>query len=120
MNQKEMLARCKEAGLDVTIPLIYRAGHREGFIIKQKDSGRERYSIDEELFQKWIESAKIPDEYIAIKEVKKQYNIPFQAIKYLLIKNNCEMKKLGAIDGGYYYAKKSDIERVIPQYRKRS
>ena len=122
MNQKDMLERCKERGVDVTAPLLYRAGKREGFLIKVGTDTREKYQVSDELFEKWLNSYthNIPDDYILIGDALRIYHISYNALKYRLERNNCEIKKLGVIRGGLYCAKRADVERVIAQYSKRS
>ena len=58
--------------------------------------------------------------YVALKDICKEYGITFAALKYTLIKNNCEVKKRGSEQNGLYYAKREDIERVIGQYNRRT
>lgn len=121
MNQKEILNKCKEHGLEVSIPLIYRIGKKEGFIVKNDNyKGREKYDIDEQKFNDWLSKKNISDEYIAIRDAMKLYNIPYAGLKYQLEKNGCEIVKLGIANGGRYHAKRADVERIIAQYTKRS
>lgn len=121
MNQKEILNKCKEQGLNVSVPLIYRIGKKEGFIIRNDSSdGREKYSIDEKKFTEWLSKKEVPDEYIAIRDAMKKYNISYTGLKYQLEKNGCEIVKLGIANGGRYHARKEDVERVVSQYSRRS
>ena len=120
MNQKEMLEKCKEKGFNVTTPLLYRQGKIHGFLIRNGKDGRERYDVDEKKFNKWLSNLTVNDNYLPVGETARQYNIPYSGLKYQLQKNNCEMKKMGIVKGGLLYAKRTDIERVIGQYNKRS
>ena len=101
--------------------MIYRYGKKYGFLIKYKDTGRERYQVDEVKFHEWLDNWSATDnEYISLKDVCKKYNITFSAIKYVLLKNNCDITKRGTEQNGLYYAKRTDVERVIGQYNRRA
>lgn len=120
MNQKEMIKACLDKGYDFSVPLIYRYGKKYGFLVQYKEKGRDRYKVDEQKFHKWLDEWTVDDSYMPIKDACKKYKISFAAIKYILKKNDCEIKKLGHEQNGLYYAKRTDIERVIGQYNKRS
>lgn len=121
MNQKELVEECLKKGYNFSIPLIYRYGKKYGFLIKYKDTGRERYQVDEVKFHEWLDNWSATDsEYISLKDVCKKYNITFSAIKYVLLKNNCDITKRGTEQNGLYYAKRTDVERVIGQYNRRA
>lgn len=119
MNQKDMIAKCKEKGFDVTSPLIYRQGKVYGFLVRNGKDGRERYDVDEKKFYEWLDNFIVDDNYLPVGETAREYNIPYSGLKYQLKKNNCEMKKMGIVKGGLLYAKRTDIERVVAQYRRR-
>lgn len=120
MNQKEMINKCKEIGLNVTPPLIYRQGKKYGFLIRNKSDGRERYNMNEDKFNEWLSNFTVSNDYLPVGETARQNNIPYSGLKYQLEKNNCEIKKLGIIRGGLLYARRTDIERAIASYCKRS
>ncbi len=119
MNQKDMVAKCKEKGFDVTSPLIYRQGKIHGFLIRNGKDGRERYDVDEKKFYTWLDNLTVSDDYLPVGETARKNNIPYSGLKYQLQKNNCEMKKMGIVKGGLLYAKRTDIERVVAQYSRR-
>lgn len=122
MRQKDMINRCKEHGLSVTPALLYRQGKKYGFLVRNDSDGRERYNVDEVKFNKWLDEyvQVVPEGYIGMGEALHKYNLSYQALKYQLKKNNCEIKKLGVVRGGLYCAKQSDVERAVAQYHKRS
>ena len=120
MNQKEMIAKCKERGFDVTSPLIYRQGKIHGFLIRNGKDGRERYDVDEKKFYTWLDNLTVSDDYLLVGETARKHNIPYSGLKYQLQKNNCEMKKMGIVKGGLLYAKRTDIERAVAQYSRRT
>ena len=120
MNQKDMVAKCKERGFDVTSPLIYRQGKIHGFLIRNGKDGRERYDVDEKKFYTWLDNLTVSDDYLPVGETARKHNIPYSGLKYQLQKNNCEMKKMGIVKGGLLYAKRTDIERVVAQYSRRA
>ena len=120
MNQKEMIAKCKERGFDVTSPLIYRQGKIHGFLIRNGKDGRERYDVDEKKFYTWLDNLTVSDDYLPVGETARKHNIPYSGLKYQLQKNNCEMKKMGIVKGGLLYAKRTDIERAVAQYSRRT
>ena len=119
MNQKQMINKCKEIGLEVTLPLLYRQGKRNGFLVRNGSDGRERYDINEEKFNTWLSNFTVDDSYLPVGETARKNNIPYSGLKYQLLKNNCEMKKLGIVRGGLLYAKRTDIERAIASYSRR-
>ena len=119
MNQKDMVAKCKERGFDVTSPLIYRQGKIHGFLIRNGKDGRERYDVDEKKFYTWLDNLTVSDDYLPVGETARKNNIPYSGLKYQLQKNNCEMKKMGIVKGGLLYAKRTDIERAVAQYSRR-
>lgn len=120
MNQKDMVAKCKERGFDVTSPLIYRQGKIHGFLIRNGKDGRERYDVDEKKFYTWLDNLTVSDDYLPVGETARKHNIPYSGLKYQLQKNNCEMKKMGIVKGGLLYAKRTDIERAVAQYSRRT
>ena len=120
MNQKEMIAKCKERGFDVTSPLIYRQGKIHGFLIRNGKDGRERYDVDEKKFYTWLDNLTVSDDYLPVGETARRHNIPYSGLKYQLKKDNCEMKKMGIVKGGLLYAKRTDIERAVAQYSRRT
>ena len=120
MKQKEMLQICADKGYSFSLPLLYRYGKQYGFLIQYKEKGRDRYRVDEEKFEEWLNNHSIDSSYISIKDACKKYEITFSALKYVLKKNDCEIVKLGQEQNGLYYAKRTDIERVIGQYNRRS
>jgi len=120
MNQKDMINKCKEVGLNVTLPLLYRQGKRNGFLIRNGSDGRERYNVIEEKFNEWLSNFTVDSSYLPVGETARKNNIPYSGLKYRLQKNNCEIKKLGNIHGGLLYAKRTDIERAIASYSRRS
>ena len=122
MKQKDMINRCKERGLSVTLALLYRQGKKHGFLVRNNSNGRERYDVDEVKFNKWLNEyvQVVPEGYISIGRALHKYNLSYQALKYQLKKNDCEIKKLGVVHGGLYCAKQSDVERAVAQYHKRS
>ena len=120
MNQKEMLEKCKEKGFNVTTPLLYRQGKIHGFLIRNGKDGRERYDVDEKKFNKWLSNLTVSDDYLPVGESARQNGIPYSGLKYQLQKNNCEMKKMGIVKGGLLYAKRTDIERAVAQYSRRT
>lgn len=123
MKQKEMVNRCRERGLTVTSPLLYRQGKKYGFLVRNgKTEGRERYDVDEGKFQEWLNlySECVPEGYVSIGEALQKHNISYNALKYQLEKNNCEIKKMGVVHGGLYCARKEDVERAVAQYHRRS
>jgi hypothetical protein len=120
MNQKDMVAKCKERGFDVTSPLIYRQGKIHGFLIRNGKDGRERYDVDEKKFYEWLDNLKVSDDYLPVGETARKHNIPYSGLKYQLRKENCEMKKMGIVKGGLLYAKRTDIERAVAQYSRRT
>lgn len=119
MNQKEMIAKCKEKGFDVTSPLIYRQGKAYGFLVRNGKDGRERYNVDEKKFYEWLDNFTVSNDYLPVGETARKHNIPYSGLKYQLQKNNCEMKKMGIVKGGLLYAKRTDIERAVAQYSRR-
>lgn len=119
MNQKDMVAKCKERGFDVTSPLIYRQGKIHGFLIRNGKDGRERYDVDEKKFYTWLDNLTVSDDYLPVGETARKHKIPYSGLKYQLQKNNCEMKKMGIVKGGLLYAKRTDIERAVAQYSRR-
>ena len=120
MNQKEMIVKCKERGFDVTSPLIYRQGKIHGFLIRNGKDGRERYDVDEKKFYTWLDNLTVSDDYLPVGETARKHNIPYSGLKYQLQKSNCEMKKMGIVKGGLLYAKRTDIERAVAQYSRRT
>lgn len=120
MNQKDMVAKCKERGFDVTSPLIYRQGKIHGFLIRNGKDGRERYDVDEKKFYEWLDNLTVSDDYLPVGETARKHNIPYSGLKYQLKKENCEMKKMGIVKGGLLYAKRTDIERAVAQYSRRT
>ena len=120
MKQKEMLEKCAERGFNFSLPLLYRYGKKYGFLIKYNNENRDRYRVDEDKFIEWLDNHSIDSSYISIKDACKKYNMTFSALKYVLKKNDCEITKLGMEQNGFYYAKRTDIERVIGQYNRRS
>jgi hypothetical protein len=120
MNQKDMVAKCKERGFDVTSPLIYRQGKIHGFLIRNGKDGRERYDVDEKKFYTWLDNLTVSDDYLPVGETARKHNIPYSGLKYQLKKDNCEMKKMGIVKGGLLYAKRTDIERAVAQYSRRT
>ena len=119
MNQKEMLIKCSEKGFNVTPPLLYRHGKKYGFLIRNGKDGRERYRVDEKKFFDWLDSYNVDSDYLPVGETARKYGIPYSGLKYKLLKDNCEMKKLGIIHGGLLYARRTDIERAISSYNRR-
>lgn len=119
MNQKDMVAKCKERGFDVTSPLIYRQGKIHGFLIRNGKDGRERYDVDEKKFYEWLDNLTVSDDYLPVGETARKNNIPYSGLKYQLQKDNCEMKKMGIVKGGLLYAKRADVERAVAQYSRR-
>ena len=120
MNQKQMIKECADKGFDFSLPLIYRYGKKNGFLIQYKEKGRARYRVDEDKFHQWLDNYRVDESYISLKDACKQYGISYGAIKYILNKNACEITKLGIEQNGLFYAKRTDVERVIGQYNKRS
>ena len=120
MNQKQMIKECADKGFDFSLPLIYRYGKKNGFLIQYKEKGRDRYRVDEDKFHQWLDDYNIDKSYISLKDACKKYEISYAAIKYILNKNACEITKLGSEQNGLFYAKRTDVERVIGQYNKRS
>lgn len=120
MNQKDMVAKCKERGFDVTSPLIYRQGKIHGFLIRNGKDGRERYDVNEKKFYEWLDNLTVSDDYLPVGETARKHNIPYSGLKYQLQKENCEMKKMGIVKGGLLYAKRTDIERAVAQYSRRT
>lgn len=120
MNQKHMIQLCKEKGFNFSIPLIYRYGIKEGFLIKVSETGREKYQVNEKKFLEWLDNGPIPKDYISLASAEKEFGISFMAIKYRLLKSNKEIVKLGIGREKLFYAKRSDIESVITEYHKRS
>ena len=120
MNQKQMIKECADKGYNFSLPLIYRYGKKYGFLVQYKEKGRDRYRVDEDKFREWLDNHLIDSSYISIKDACKKYDMTFSALKYVLKKNNCEITKLGMEQNGLYYAKRTDIERVIGQYNKRT
>ena len=114
-----MINKCKEIGLEVTLPLLYRQGKRNGFLVRNGSDGRERYDINEEKFNTWLSNFTVDSDYLPVGETARKHNIPYSGLKYQLQKNNCEMKKLGIVRGGLLYAKRTDIERAIASYSRR-
>ena len=43
----------------------------------------------------------------------------YTALKYRLVSNNCEIKPMGIIDGGYLYARQEDVKRAVTSYNRR-
>lgn len=119
MNQKEMIEICASYGYDFSIPLIYRYGKREGFLIKVKETGRERYTVDEKKFYEWLGRGNIDKSLISIKEACKIHKMAYSEMLYLLNKNKCEYTKMGIEQNGLFYAKRTDIKRIIQQYNRR-
>lgn len=120
MNQKHMIELCKEKGFNFSIPLIYRYGIKEGFLIKVSETGREKYQVNEKKFFEWLDNGVIPEGYVSLCKAEKESGISFMAIKYRLLKSEKEIKKLGIGKEKLFYAKRSDIESVISEYHKRS
>lgn len=120
MNQKEMLNICKEKGLTLTPPLLYRAGKREGFLIKISDDKREKYQVDMKKFNQWLDKNNVDKNYISIGEASRKTKISFSGLKYQLEARKCEIKKMGLIDGGTLYAKRTDIETIVAEYKRRT
>ena len=77
MNQKEMLNICKEKGLTLTTPLLYRAGKREGFLVKISDDKREKYQVDMKKFNQWLDKNNVDKNYISIGEASRKTKISF-------------------------------------------
>ncbi len=120
MNQKEMINKCKEMGLNVTPPLLYRQGKKNGFLVRNDSDGRERYNVIEKKFNEWLKNFTVDDNYLPVGETARKNNIPYAGLKYQLQKNNCEIKKLGNFHGGLLYAKRTDVERAVAQYSRRT
>ena len=120
MNQKEMIEICVSYGYDFSIPLIYRYGKKEGFLIKTKETGRERYSVNEEKFYAWLKKGHIDKSLISLKDAAKIHKMSYSELVYLLKKNKCEYDKLGIEQNGLFYAKRTDIKRIVLQYNRRS
>jgi hypothetical protein len=119
MNQKEMIEKCRKKGLDVTIPLLYRHGKKYGFLVKKSSEGRERYSVDENKFNEWLDKIEIEEGWVAIGPAARKNNMAYTALKYRLVSNNCEIKPMGIIDGGYLYARQEDVKRAVTSYNRR-
>ena len=119
MNQKDTINKCREIGLNVTVPLLYRQGKRNGFLVRNKSDGRERYDVNEKKFNEWLSNFIVDKDYVPVGETARANNIPYMGLKYQLEKNNCEVKKLGIVRGGLLYAKRKDIERIVATYRRR-
>ena len=120
MNQKEIIAKCKEKGFDVTSPLIYRQGKIHGFLVRNNNKdGRERYDFDEKKFQEWLDNFEVSDDFVPVGQSAREHNIPYMGLKYQLLKDNCEIKKLGIVKGGLLYARREDVERIVSTYNSR-
>lgn len=118
MNLNEMLNTCRTYfGENISHTSIYRYGKQVGFL--KKDPNKQRYIVDEILFNDWISKSKINSSYISLKDARREYETSYSELKYLLKKNNCEIVKCGIKRKGLMYAKRKDIERVIKQYHKR-
>ena len=119
MNQKEMVDICSSYGYNFCILTMYRYGKKEGFLKKVRETGRDRYEVDEKKFFEWLKRGSIDKSLIAIKDAIKKYDTSYSELMYLLKKNECEVSKIGIEQNGLLYAKRTDIERIIEQYHKR-
>lgn len=120
MNQKEMVEKCKQKGFDVTAPLLYRQGKIHGFLVENGNKGRERYDIDEKKFNKWLSELEVDENFLPISEAAAVHNMSYSALLYQLKKNNAKLEKKGIVHGGLLYAKRTDIERAIASYSRRT
>jgi hypothetical protein len=123
LTQKEILEICKQKGIDISPMTLYRAGKKYGFFEVADEQGKGRkgkYKLNESKFNEWLSKNEIDDSYIAISEAKNKYGIQYTVFKSKLERNGCEIRKMGLIKEGLLYAKKSDIERIVAEYHKRS
>lgn len=119
MNQREMINKCKEKGLEVTAPLLYRQGKKNGFLIRNKSDGRERYDVDEKKFEEWLSKVEVSSDYIPVGSSARKNNMSYNALKYQLERNHCELKKMSLVHGGVMYARREDVERAVHSYCRR-
>lgn len=120
MNQKEMVERCKEKGVNITSALLYRQGKIHGFLVRNDSDGRERYNVIEDKFNEWLNNFNVDSDYVMVCEFAKKHNMAYSALKYHIEKNSIPVEKKGSFHGGMMYAKRADLERIISQCGKRA
>lgn len=119
MNQKEMVDRCKEKGFNVSAPLLYRQGKKNGFLVENRRSGRERYKVDEEKFNNWLSKIQVEEGWVAVGEAARSHKMTYSALIYQLNKNHSVVEKKGIVRGGVQYARREDVERAVASYNRR-
>lgn len=121
MNQKLLIEKCRLKGIETSVPLLYRYGIKEGWLIKTENTGREKYIFNEKLFDSWLDkNSKIPSDLVSLKDAEDKYNIPYQSLKRWLKVLSKETIKMGIGVENLYYAKREDIEFAVSKYHKRS
>lgn len=116
MNQKEMVEICKNYGYNFSVPLIYRHGIKEGFLVKTNNEGREKYTVIESKFIEWLNKGKVSDEWISLGDAEREFGVSFSGIKYHLKKQGKEIKKLGIGGSRLFYAKRADVKQIVSEY----
>ena len=115
MTQKQIVEKCHEKGINYSFMHIYRIGLREGFFIKNSED-----NFDEEKFNKWLNEIhqSIPEDCMYIVDAVKEYNIHYRTFTYFFNKYNLGMFKDDIPHNRKFYAKKSDIIRVVESHNR--
>ncbi len=119
MCLKDLIGVINSRGFDFNIPFIYRQGIKNGFLIKMRDTGKDRYDINETKLMEWLDKCKIDDNWMLLTKAAVHYQIPYSGLKYLIKKNNIETQKMGVNRFGGVCAKREDLDRIVKQYHKR-
>jgi len=111
VNYKEVLKKCEDKGVCCSRMTVYRAGIKEGFIVKSEEGNQ----LKNDIFEKWLDKivSGIPDNCIFICNAVKSSKIPYSYFKYYFEKNNVSVMKYY---NGLMYVKKSDVDAVIAKY----
>lgn len=119
MKQSEILSMCKSKGINCTYMTIYRIGIKEGFYIKGNSKGN---CFDKDKFIEWLDkvSKPLPKGCMYLNDAVKVYNVNYSVLSYNLRQNGVAIEKHGYERGGYYYAKKSDIEHIVNAYNQKT
>lgn len=114
MKLKEVLNVLNERGHPLTRASLYRAGLKNNFLTKESYGKINRYVIDEEKFNDWLNKAteKIPNGMMTLSEIAKELNVTYSVIKNMVINGELDTFNYGA-GRGVSYAKLRDAEIAI-------
>ena len=122
MNQKEIIKRLQERGIEMSVPLIYRSGLRFGFLVESNGKKPEKYTVDEDKFSKWLDEMADIDSsgWVPVSSVCHDNDIEYASVKYHICKLGIEVRKMGFVRGGVNYVRREDAERIVRNCGKRS